>query len=585
MKTFNNNFFNLLLLFSLLAATINSFAANINVSTDRNPVRLNESFRIVFETEGSISGNPDFSPLQTDFDILNQSQNSQINIINGQQRSTKKWVLTVMAKRTGHLVIPSIDFGQERTAPSSITVQEVQQSGEAESNLFLEVEVEPKNPYVQSEVIYTVRLLFAINIKNASLTEPKFKDGEGIVEKLGEDVQYKTQRDGKHFMVLERKYAIFPQESGDLILEPVMLEAQISKGRRSHSLFDDFFDRQAYIKRSRSESIALKVKPIPDSFKGRVWLPAKHLKLQENWSETPQIFKAGEPATRTLTLLAEGLTAGQLPELSLFPKTSLSKALKQYPDKAKLDEQGTSEGIISRREEKVAIIPSEGGSYTLPAIEVPWWNTKTHRIEIASLPARTIEVQPADVQPVDNVASPQTTSAPLVKRDSGDKIESAEPIKVPTEAVTNYGNWLNFILALGWLGTVIAWWLTSRRTTPKPVQNTPNDKTAIKRLKLACQSDDVKGAKEALIIWAKVHWQNHNNLKEINSLGEICQHCDKPLQTEIQILNRLLYSQKTESWEGSRLWEVFKTYKTPSSENRVVVEGLVPLYQRGSTTN
>jgi hypothetical protein len=82
-----------------------------------------------------------------------------------------------------------------------------------------------------------------------------------------------------------------------------------------------------------------------------------------------------------------------------------------------------------------------------------------------------------------------------------------------------------------------------------------------------------------------VHWQNHNNLKEINSLGEICQHCDKPLQTEIQILNRLLYSQKTESWEGSRLWEVFKTYKTPSSENRVVVEGLVPLYQRGSTTN
>ncbi len=573
MKIFNKSLFNLLLLFSLFA-TINSFAANINVSTDRNPVRLNESFRIVFETEGSISGNPDFNPLKTDFNILNQSQNSQINIINGQQRSIKKWVLTVMAKRTGHLVIPSIDFGQERTAPSSITVQEVQQSGEAESNLFLEVEVEPKNPYVQSEVIYTVRLLFAINIKNASLTEPKFKDGEGIVEKLGEDVQYKTQRDGKHFMVLERKYAIFPQESGDLILEPVMLEAQISKGRRSHSLFDDFFDTQAYIKRSRSKSITLKVKPIPDSFKGRVWLPAKHLKLQENWSETR--FKAGEPATRTLTLLAEGLTAGQLPELSLFPKTSLSKALKQYPDKAKLDEQGTSEGIISRREEKVAMIPSEGGSYTLPAIEVPWWNTKTHRIEIASLPARTIEVQPADVQPVDHVALPPIPAP--------DKIESSEPIKRLPEVVTNYGNWLNFILALGWLGTVIAWWLTNRRTTPKPVQNTPNDKTAIKRLKLACQNDDVKGAKEALIIWAKVHWQSHNNLKEINSLGEICQHCDKPLQTEIQILNRLLYSQKTEMWQGSRLWEVFKTYKFPS-ENRVVVEGLVPLYQRGSTTD
>jgi len=577
MKTFNKSLFKLLLLFSLLAATINSFAANINVLVDRNPVRLNESFHIVFETGGT-GGNPDFSPLETDFDILNQSQNSQINIINGQQRSTKKWVLTVMAKRTGHLVIPSIDFGQERTAPSSVTVQEVQQSGQAESNLFLEVEVEPKNPYVQSQVIYTVRLLFVIDLKNASLTDPKFKDGEGIVEKLGEDVQYKTQRDGKYFMVFERKYAIFPQESGDLIIEPVrieavILEAQVSKGRRS----------QAYVKRSRSKSIALKVKPIPDSFKGKVWLPAKHLKLQENLSETH--FKAGEPATRTLTLLAEGLTAGQLPELSHFSQNSLSKALKQYPDKAKLDEQKTSQGIISSREEKVAIIPSEGGSYTLPAIDVPWWNTKTHQIEIASLPARMIDVQPADVQPADNVVSPQT-SAPLVKRDNVDKVESSDPIKVPAEAVTNYGKWLNLILALGWLGTIIAWWLTNRRdTTPKP-QNTPNDKTAIKKLKQACQGNNLKGAKEALIIWAKVHWQTPNNLKEINSLGEIFQRCgDKPLQTEIQILNRLLYSQKTENWQGSRLWDVFKMYKTPSSENRVVEAGLVPLYQRGSTTD
>jgi hypothetical protein len=69
-------------------------------------------------------------------------------------------------------------------------------------------------------------------------------------------------------------------------------------------------------------------------------------------------------------------------------------------------------------------------------------------------------------------------------------------------------------------------------------------------------------------------------------LGEICQRCgDNPLQTEIQILNRLLYSQKTENWQGSRLWDVFKMYKTPTSENKVVEAGLVPLYQRGSTTD
>jgi len=90
------------------------------------------------------------------------------------------------------------------------------------------------------------------------------------------------------------------------------------------------------------------------------------LNLKENWSENPLQFKTGEAVTRTLTLLVGGLTAGQLPDLKSFIRPHISQDslsqkgnvkenvgdLKQYPDQAKLDEQKTAQGIISRREEK-----------------------------------------------------------------------------------------------------------------------------------------------------------------------------------------------------------------------------------------
>jgi hypothetical protein len=579
MRKPNHRLFNLLLLFSLLVGTSISFAAdNIKVFTDRNPVRLNESFHLVFEVDNTVSDNPDFTPLQKDFDILNQSQSSQINIINRQQHSSKKWQLTVIAKRAGNLVIPSIHFGNDRSTPSIITVQQTQASepGQASTDIFLEVDAEPKNPYVQSQVIYTVRLFFAINFNNASLSEPKIAGGEGIVEKLGEDAQYKTQRNGKRFQVLERKYAIFPQQSGDVTIEPLLLDAKISDGRRSRSLFDDFGflgQSRTRTKRLRSEAIALEVRAIPKTFTGQHWLPAKQLNLQENWSEEPPQFKAGEPATRTLTLLADGLTAGQLPEFSQFPSSSSPQnqgEFKQYPDKPKLDEQGTAQGVISRRAEKVAIIPSEAGNYTLPAIEIPWWNTKTDRMEIARLAARTISVQPAD-----NVPQPvQPNPAPIAIQPT----PTDTPIKTPIiqQPTTNHWTWLSLILAIGWLSTIIAWWRTRRKTKSTPKPETLNDKALIKKLKQACHNNDLKQVKEALISFAQMHWQNNAP----HSLGGIAPRCDEPLQTEIQALNRLLYCKKAENWQGAGLWKAFKAYyaQTRKSE-KTFVDELEPLYK------
>jgi hypothetical protein len=554
----------------LIISNANSFAETITVSSDRNPVGFNESFHLIFKSTDILADSPDFSPLEKDFEILSQNQSSQVQIINGQKSSTKTWTLTVIAKRTGDLIIPAISFGKEQTAPTTIRVKEADKTTETtQKRLFLEVEATPKTPYVQSQVIYTIRLFYALNLQSASMSEPSFSGGDVLVKKLGEDRQYQTRRYGKRFAVIERKYALFPQQSGSITIEALNFQSQVIANRTPRSVFDNFFNQpNTQIKRLRSEPIKLDVKPIPISFKGKNWIPAKQFTLTDSFSEHLPEFKVGEPMTRTLTLSANGVTVGQLPEFMKL-RQSIDK-IKQYTDKPKLDEQMSYQGLSSIREEKIAIIPSEAGEYTLPAIEIPWWNTETDEMAIVKLPARIIKVAPTTIQ--EQLPLPQTTVPQSVP-------DINQQINIEGD---NYYKLLTFIFALGWIATLIIWWwMMKAKDTQKnkPISKiTENQKKIVNKLKQACQDNNAQEAKEALLAWAKLHWKTG----VANSLGAISQHCAEPLQTEIQRLNNFLYGHTGEKWQGINLWKAFKAYKPEKKEfklNLIVGEdGLEPLY-------
>jgi len=541
-----------LFLFILLVASANSFAETIKVSSDRNPVKQDESFHLIFKSTDSVADSPDFSPLEKDFEILSQNQSTQIQIINGQQSRTKEWTLTVMAKRTGNLTIPAITFGQEQTTPTTISVQAPEKTTEkAQEPLYLEVEATPETPYVQSQVIYKIRLFYALKLQAASLSEPSFSGGEVLVKQLGKDRQYQTQRDGKPFSVFERKYALFPQQSGTITIEAINLQAQVIENRDPR--FNNFFN-QPHIKRLRSNAIKLEVKPIPSTFKGKNWLPANALTLKDNFSDTLPEFKEGEPVTRTLTLSADGLTVGQLPEFMKFRKNT--ENFKQYTDQPKLNELMTYQGLKSARQEKIAIIPSKAGEYTLPAIEIPWWNTQTNEMAIIKVPARSIKVVATTVQP------PVTLAPKVIVQDNN---------------YNGYYERLHFIFAFGWIVTLIAWWRTMRGNNKPIYQEKQRDKKIdIKTLKKACHNNNAVETKEALLAWGKAH-----------SLGEISLHCAEPLQAEIQRLNQFLYGNSGENWQGAHLWKAFKAHQPEKVRKKQRngdgdgdgdEDGLAPLY-------
>ena len=418
-----NGFTLLAIFFGVLLLAGSALAAEFQVFVDPDPAARNQSLRLTFEAVGQVDGDPDFTPLSRDFEILGRSHSSKLNMMNGDFSRSTTWTLSLMPRRAGKLTIPTIHFGRDLSPSSTVTVLGSAATGTgAQQDLLMEVTTGVSEVYVQQQIRYTVRIYQATDLASAQLSEPTVRDGDALIKRLGEDKTYRTRRQGKLYEVIERNFVIFPQQSGTLVFEPIVLEGKVIT--RARSLFDPF--GQATVRRLRSEPITVKVRPIPADYPAAVWLPARAVELREVWSDEPDSMAVGEPVTRTLALIVHGLTAGQLPEIS----GSAPDGLKLYPDQPVLSDQHDEVGMVGVRQEKIAIIPAQPGEVELPAIEIPWWNTGTDRLEIASLRARTVRIIAPAAARAAQLAETQVLPTPA----PANKSEAAAPGGPATDA-------------------------------------------------------------------------------------------------------------------------------------------------------
>lgn len=556
------------LLASLLLWAHPVLAAQIEVTLDRNPVPINESFTLTFTANESPDDDPDFSPLQANFEVLNQSQSSQMSIVNGRATRHISWQVQVMAKKTGTLEIPSIAFGQDASRPFAVTVTHGAVTGKqgGEANILLEAEAEPKNPYVQSQVVLTLRVLSRVAF-SGDLGQPEVLDA--VVEKLDEDREYVTLRDGVQFKVNERRYVLFPQKSGRLTIPSVNLTAQVGG-----SSFGPFYRPSTRQQRFHSDPIDLEVRPIPAEFTRKHWLPATKVELAEQWQPASLKVDGGEPVTRTLMIKAEGAGVGQLPEL-ISPDLPMGD-IKQYPDQPVTKESKTDAGLLSQRQQKIALIATRAGKYTVPAMEIPWWNTVTDQMEVARLPAHELTVSAASGEAASSAASP---TSPVM-------VEPAAPTEspmtvTPPSVTSDRWFWLALVCGLGWLLTGLAWW---RSNSSRGRGLSPNESPAaaeserqlIRALENACKANDAKAARQAFDSWAEFRWPDLPS-------GSRTHQLDEALRLSLDALNRSLFSAgEGRLWQGNDLLQAFRQFVGKDrrvSERKASGSELAPLYR------
>ena len=579
MNAIRTMFIRIFILFSIFATTVVQ-AANITVTTSRNPVALDDSFHLIYEADSSVDDDPDFSPIYKDFDVLNSSQSTNMRSINGSWSMKKTWDLAVIAKTVGKFTIPPIAFGKDISPAIQVTVKNssspnsVSPDGQSTipAKIFLESSIDKKTGWVQSQIIYTVRLLRTVSIAGASITDPVTSDPDAIIHKISED-NYQTTRNGIRYEVFERRYAIFPKKSGQLKINPVMFEGRVN-AQQPMTIFDQF-RMSGQLKRLRSKAVSASIKAAPDTINLQDWLPATEVQLLEEWSDDIQNIKTGDPVTRTITIAAEGLTAVQLPDL----KFAEIDGLKQYPDKPITEDRPETTGITGLKQIKVAIIPSVAGSYTLPEIKLQWWNTRTNKSESAIIPEKVLTAigSAAANNLVTIPETARTQTADNGRQDIGEERAASVSSLAADNPLWKY---IALAFAVAWLITLLLLFRKPKTATPALAAETQRSrplKPAIAAVQKHAARNDAVHTRTALIEWAQAAYEDEH----INNLTQVSEKCSPQLSQAIRRLNESLYSREHLSWSGKDLLTRFKEEQAIIGKHKNhSSSALKPLYSR-----
>ena len=537
------------------AVSLDAQQQPVQATVDRATVRVNESFMYVLRAEGPVRGEPETAPLAAQFDVLNVMSSRRASILNARATEINEWQYQLMPKSAGDFAIPALRIGDRLSNSVNVRVLPLDSASTAAADVFMELTAEPDVVYAQSQVLFTLRLYYAVVTGRATLTAPEATGVEAIVEKLGEDNAYTTTRGGRTFTVRERRYAIFPQQPGSLTIGPVTFEAMVIPDRG--------FSR---VQRFRSDVLQLDVQPAvapPAALAGAAWLPAQQVTLTEQWSDAGSELAVGVPRTRTIVVEGVGLLETQLPDIPL----EAQPGVRQYADQPELAREVTAEGLKSRRSVSYAVIAQTPGETTLAGVRLPWWNVTTQRWEVAELPPRSLRVTPA---------ADAATPPPSVEQ------AAAAPVPADARLGTSYWPWLSGTLAAAWLVTVALWWRArtrpSRAPAPAAARKTaekPALRKILRDLGAACAVNDAAAARTALLSYADVRFAPNPP----RSLGALAALLQEPVAREVLALEAHIYGAAAGPWRGDGLEAVVRDLETAEAPERAAAEPLLPLYR------
>src|SRR5574344_1195385 len=175
-----------------------------------------------------------------------------------------------------------------------------------------------------------------------------------------------------------RKYMLLPQQTGKLTINPAELVCQVqvvSSQRRSRSLFDDFFDNDAYSlvkKKVTTGRATVYVSPLPGnapaSFGGGVGSFSMSARL------TRQDIKSNEAASLIIDINGTG-------NLNLIsaPAVTLPSDFEKYDVKTTNSFTNGASGASGKKTFEFPFIPRSEGKFTIPQIDYSYYDISQGR--------------------------------------------------------------------------------------------------------------------------------------------------------------------------------------------------------------
>jgi hypothetical protein len=210
----------------------------------------------------------------------------------------------------------------------------------------------------------------------SAATLPDLKlDGALVMPPDGQAQHLNQTIDGQSFNGLRYSYLITPNVARNFDIPALTVRA--TPGQSSVEIS------------AQSQPLQFSAAQPPGFQPGETPLVATGLRLTQSVVNSATPLKVGDSVTRQLTLQADTALAMALPTPTLADVAGLSRYVKT-PQITSLDD-GRGDILGGQRMDSVSYRIDKPGTFTLPAVEVKWWDASTKQTRTTQVPAVTFE--------------------------------------------------------------------------------------------------------------------------------------------------------------------------------------------------
>ena len=418
----------LILLFSI------NLIANVSIKSDHLRFYPGQTINITITAEGKDIKFPNIDNI-AGYNIIGIANSSSTTIINGNITNTKSRTYSIAPQDS--FTIPKlkviVDGKEEYTQPLTIKkVNPATNTHQKGAKYYVELKADKTHIKVGESTTVTVRFKIRsdVNVENVYLTP--LKNENFWIKKVGSENRYV---DGM-YEVIEQKYLLFAQKSGNFKVGPVKATMgfrvrQNIGGAFNDPFFEQFFQTVKY-KDIYSNQIKIKVDPLPNG-----------LEVYGDFEIFATVDKKTVHANKPVNLTIKILGEGNIDDIKKF-EVNIPDAV-VYADEPKVKTYIKDGKYYGEFSQKVAIIADK--DFTIPAIKFTYFDKKTNK-------PITKKTKPIKVKVI---GSPISTIQPKVIQSTKQPVVSANTKAPQTKIVYKEKNGVNYLdILIGFIAGILS---------------------------------------------------------------------------------------------------------------------------------
>lgn len=398
----------------ILAQQFSVSPSKVNVSTDEN-------FQITYSLQNV--GMVDFqAPAMDDFYIVGGPNKSQsMQFVNGHMSSSVSIGYVLRAKKAGTFTLPpalvttdkrqtlrsekvTISVSASRTSqpkntpnPSQTQPQHPAQSGRpntqasGEPKIWISVFPDTTKAYIGQQVTVIYRLYTNVDIGNYAVKTPPsftgfwveditptFQQTPGNANIKGEDYRF----------VDIKKYALFPQRSGPLEIDPMNVQviARVPNSQAGGGFWGGFFYSNQEVD-IMTDPLKLEISDLPETGKPENFTGAV------GQYEISVLTSNPNPETNTSVTLKIMVSGSGNTKMIDLPKPAFPPDIETFDPLMDEETFVQQDRVKGRKNYQYTLIPSEAGVKQLPDISFSFFNPETKTYQTATSPPVILNVR------------------------------------------------------------------------------------------------------------------------------------------------------------------------------------------------